>query len=287
VHACIPLFPALDSYKPKTFCRVTAGTGTQGFGVVMLCPNKGIYNNQYCLRTSAQGAGNTATGVANLANVAYGYATHNSNSPFDSTQMGDGADKMQCRLVSACLRVRYAGTRLNMGGTITAAVAPRHENWFSASLTPASISALKGARRMPITEKWVELLWFPVDRTELDFKDPITDSLLLDNESMVFHINTAAISQPFEVECYMNYEVIGRNARGATPSFASSKFDETVGMLHGGGDTPQGSQPVFEQIKQAFQTGKEYAGYAKTAYDIYNGFTPGGDFYADYGTLEY
>jgi hypothetical protein len=163
VQACIPIFPALDSYKPKTFCRVTAGTGTQGFGVVMLCPNKGIYNNQYCLRTSAQGAGNTATGVANLANVAYGYATHNSNSPFDSTQMGDGADKMQCRLVSACLRVRYAGTRLNMGGTITAAVAPRHETWFSASLTPASISALKGARRMQITDKWVELLWFPVD----------------------------------------------------------------------------------------------------------------------------
>jgi hypothetical protein len=285
VPACIPIFPAVDSYKLKTFVRTSAATGGSGFGCIMLCPNKGVYNNSTCLRVS--GAGNTAIVSTVLNHVNYLYTTYSANSPFDTTQMGDGADKMQCRLVSACLRIRYTGTQFNMGGTMTAAVSPRHETWFSSVYNAADISALKGARKIPITDKWVELLWFPVDRTELDFKDPIVDNLLLDNESMILHLQTPAVNQPFEVECFMNYEVIGRDARGQTPSFASSKFDEAVGMLHGGGDTTQGAKSSFDQIRDVFNTGRQIVGAAKTAYDMYNVFTSNGDFYADYNTLEY
>lgn len=249
--SCIPIFPAVDSLKVKTFARGMFHTGNNGQGVVFGFPGTLISNSSDSARTST--AANTATSSSDFQDVAWTYSTHNGNSPYSSADFSDTADDMQHRLVSACLRVRYAGTELNRGGTYTCLVTPRHENIWSSSMSIDVMGNFSTTRRVPITNDWVELLWFPIDRAELNFNGPFTG--LPDNASMCIAPSSAANNQPFEFEVYGNFEIIGQKARGKTPSYVSPLTETVLGGLHNAGDLFRRAVPDLETAMNMVQSG--------------------------------
>jgi hypothetical protein len=167
------------------------------------------FGSSALIGTAAGWVGSTTTGTTDGSTV-IGY---NSNSSFASTDFAD--DLCDFRLVSACLRVRYAGTELSRGGRCVALIAPDHAELTG--LTASGLLANDSAVSCAVSDgEWTEVIYNgPVSPWEAEYIDG-ADTTFDDTWCMCIWVDSAAAAATFEVEAYANFEIVGSLARGKT-----------------------------------------------------------------------
>lgn len=222
---CVPVFPTPMSRKVKYFARGTLATGTSGYGWIIFAPLRAV-----CSSNSFSYTDNvyTQTNNSNFVNSGTGIKQGSTNAEFAATAFGSDSDELKFRLVSAGIRVKWAGTTLNRGGTIRAMCSVNH-NDMSSYESYESLGDYRVCKIVPVREGWTDICWTPVERHELDFSNGSTDDRTL---AIAIQTPTGGVTAPFDYEVVGNYEIIGALAPGKTPSYTSSKTESFLGSLN-------------------------------------------------------
>jgi len=211
--ACVPSFPALLTRKMKCYAKgVLQTSNTTGVGFIYCDPSSFVAsdsaNNSY---SSATYTGTT------FSLVGVGTNLFVSNSEYVQAQFGLSALLNQYRVVSFGIRIRYVGTELDRGGQIIGFCDPNH-----IALTGRNVADLDGeieSKRFPVDRNWITVLYRPVFAQDTDFSYSMVP---LGNATnyIGFILVAASATTPlsFEFEVYGNFEIVGRNVRGKTPS---------------------------------------------------------------------
>jgi hypothetical protein len=217
--ACVPIHPAQFSKKVRTWIKGTFNCQTNnGIGWIMLGPDFGIANDLTSVITSS------ATGTPALwfasGTVAANPQSYSSNSEYSQSDVGPTDQDLEYRVVSAVLQVRYIGTELNRGGQMVCLMDPNHRNLVDRSLS--DLDAEETSRRFPVDRSWTKVLYRGVDVNDYNFHDAFPTASGLPSEE-TYYMGVAieapaGVSTPYEFECYMTYEVFGKNVRAMTQS---------------------------------------------------------------------
>lgn len=219
--ACIPSFPALPTGKMKCFVRETISINAGGGGFLCYNPWKMAFSGW----TNA-GEGTrpplTLTPAAYAAGVvpAFGVAgllLREANTPYVRS------DNVEVRLISAGLRARYIGTKLNQGGRIFGLHHPDHDTLVG--MTQAQLAGFDECSVDSVTtnNKWFTLLYRPVDYNDFEFKS--AGELEVDETEtpmVIGMIPPTGLGSEFEYEAYANFEVLGAIVRQKTASFSDA-----------------------------------------------------------------
>lgn len=249
---CIPDYPVLLTRRAKFFIKGNFQTGTQGVGWAICCPEYGAANDTPagCVRsTSAAFAG------LDLTYNAGGIVTSNTNSDYTFASFGAAAVLAEYRVVSAGLRVRYAGTELNRGGDLIALAEPNHQAVYAQTIV--SIKGYVQSATVPMLRNWLEVLFKPVLNNDTSFKNVFPINTPNNTDFSYYLVIMAVAPDPlvslnFDFEFFGNYEFSGRNIQGkqmsefdpvgfaavCTASISSQAFNPN--ML-----TPQANQQVL------------------------------------------
>ncbi len=234
--ACIPMGSGQSSLKSKVFARGTLTTSsTTAFGFLLVQP----FNLAATTSTAAQRPirytdSTYAGAVLQTDSTAVGVLELDSNSPFATT----GADSISARLVSAGIRVRYAGTELNCGGTIVCLEDPEHYNMDE--LGQSDLLAHEQSRSYSVEMgKWSNVTFKPRSTNELQFYNidmkPDSEAQNMTARStnaetgvgtpwcLAIAIVSAVVTQPFYFEVYGNFEFIGENVRGKSRTMLDAR----------------------------------------------------------------
>lgn len=203
IDACVPIMPCFPSQKVSAWVKGTFSTGTASTGFVLVVPEvlaaSDVYGVSY---TGSTYAGST------LVQTGTGVVQKYSNSPFLDANFSAG--DVIGRVVACGVRVRYAGTELERGGIILSICHPDHSSLDTSS--SSDLEAFSTVHAEPVNRKWHECVWYPIDATEVAYKDLTTGSACMG--IMV----TAPSTDPllFEFEVYLRFEAIGSATRGHT-----------------------------------------------------------------------
>jgi hypothetical protein len=222
--ACIPSFPALNTYKPCYYSKGQFSTGAAasgGFGFILFDPFLAVANDQPSIIASSNAyAVNNTTNVVPGAGVV-GTAT---NGEFAAAAFGNNAQNLnQFRVVGASLKVRYIGTNLNEGGQLVGLQDPAHISLSGRSF--ADFDAVTESRRFPVDRKWTEVFFTPLDDLDLNFQGNL-QSYTVGPPNLQHFLgfcvqspdSTGAIPTVMEYEAYAHFELTGRNLRNKTLS---------------------------------------------------------------------
>nr|ALE29704.1 putative capsid protein [Lake Sarah-associated circular virus-29] len=216
--ACVPSGFPIPSQKARAFLRGTMSTGTGGNGYILFTPSLGNDNAIVRFTTAA----NTAVGTEALNNAVY-TASNSSISagklPYSTAQIASG--NIDARIVSAMIRVRFAGAEDNRSGIVTLLEDPDHNSLFTQ--TPAQVASFEGAtRERPNGDgAWSQICWSgPCKQTEVEYVNTATQTTQTDIMAILINGTTNSAGapgpQPFEYEAWINCEYIGRDAIGKT-----------------------------------------------------------------------
>lgn len=204
----VPLSPIVMTQKTKVYAKGICYTGTAGFGYVNARPCGGAANNSGAVFYSdASYPGN----VVHNGTSGTGQLVAVTNSPFATSDFGIGSASVSYRIVAFGLRVRYAGTELNRGGTKVCLVDPTHD--AIAGRTMTALLSDPQATKLPITRAWTSLIWQPIRSDEFLFTSEFVGSAHM---AVLFNSPDTALNQPFEWEAYGIYEFQGSPARAQT-----------------------------------------------------------------------
>lgn len=257
----IPNGDTIYSKKVRVWCRGTVATAANANCTLLCQPFAAMTNNCNVLVATSGGTafpGNLASG--SVTNAPYAAAD------FDST-------KVQGRLVSASLRVRYVGTQLNAGGVHYGLQEPTHGGIHNKDETFILSSTCGEQRAITAGEPWFEVTYRPVDHHDTSWIDTVTrtDAHTYDLKSdgaiaaygaypfMGIFTKAAAASQNIQWEFWAVVEYAGPNVVGKTltpPDLqgwasviaAHSQFDEMHANINSRRDSVQSSY-VSDTIK--------------------------------------
>lgn len=237
--ACIPTFPSLPSGRFSSFARGTFYTNTVGNGFIAVNPFSlknatpwtGHRQWDPIMYTDGSGALTqwTTTGIDD--SIPIGAVTATANSAYSAPY---GPSGIRCRLVSAGVRVEYAGALSNLGGTYYSQSTTGNNNIFTLNgaanpapvLSSASIGSNAQTSVTPITTTPLQILYTPGFVEAMDYyhlcETPLSsgagqflgsvDSKLMSTEyplCLGAVIQSAAASQPFRYDIVANWEVTG------------------------------------------------------------------------------
>lgn len=246
----VPSFPALPSLKVKVYTRGTAYTGTAGVGFVGFNALGAVAGDRNCIfLTDATFAG-TGFDVTSTPGVSGAPA----NAPFN---IADFDGTLAARVVGCGLRIRYGGTELNRGGFKVALVDPTHSSLNGRD--EASLNREKQTKRYAVSRQWTNILWRPVQNSELQFAT--TAAAVTPNAGVLMISPDVSINELFEWELFGIIEYQGVAARGQTHTntdpIGFAAVTSTVAQMNGV------SQAPASQIAQAMHQGvTHYIGHA-------------------------
>lgn len=210
--ACVPILPSFPSQKLRVFSRgsfATSSANSNGF--VFMSPTASN-DGQGAFKTGSTFAGTTlSNGVTGVSQVLM------ANSPFTASDFSSGY--VQARCVSAGLRVRYSGTKMNAGGTVYILEHPNHQTLVG--YDTAAMMALDRCLREPLSDTgaWHTVCWAPVDQDEMDYLAASNPAASTAYPLAIFVVSaTAGVTLDYEV--FANWEIIGSKARGLTKNSA-------------------------------------------------------------------
>lgn len=228
VGACVPVYPAPPSYKVTAHQRITTVTiGSAGIGAFRFNPSP--FSNRLCVAaTTASFDGTTLEDFAAGAEwVSSGFSTL----PFQSS------DGVQARVVSACAKVTYTGTALDLSGMFVSAVDPDHETLSNGS-NLTNMSTLPYARVENTKRRMNNLSpLFGIKPHETDYTTnqyPLstyqgTDPTAGINAAPCGFLVSGVPGTTFNVETIIHVEYVGRPAvSGLTKSHTDSRGFEMV-----------------------------------------------------------
>jgi len=173
--------------------------------------------------------------------TATGVTQSKSNSAF--TEANITAEQLEARLVSAGIRLKYAGTKLNQGGTIQAIHTSDHTSLQNQALATYMQSRDEAIREALTNHSgWLSINYHPVDQDDFDY----TTDHEGDGYIMGATVNTG---ENIDIlwEAYANFEATGAAARAKTGSFAdpvglgavTNAFSIDIGLQQPSWDTGQ------------------------------------------------
>lgn len=213
------------------FVHVDGGTGYTSSTVMYSDGTVGL-----TIIETRQTTGN-GVGGANLALSPYTILDFDEKP--DGQRAGTTALSVQSRVVGVGLRVRYAGTKLNEGGTI---LTLRREDGETLHGYGYDVLASRpNTKSSALGSKWHEVAYLPVQPTDYDYcRNGVigaegvpgidtSSNTVINNVryNTGFYIKSAAASQPFEFEHVIHVEFLGK----ALDSITKSHSDIT-GMSH-------------------------------------------------------
>lgn len=221
--ACIPQGFPMPSQKVRAFMRGVCSTGYMaggaGYGFLMFIPS--IANDATMIKATTGGDG-TTTGNAistSLFSDTARYPVNNvlmSKLPYTTAQLG--ADQIEGRLVSACIRVRYMGREDERSGAITLLETPDHEDILGQSYNQIQQYEAATTERPTGEGAWSQINWSgPAKSTEVNYTTLPTVSG--GNAPMIIHLQAGTTTnqrRDYEYECWVNVEYVGRVAVGKT-----------------------------------------------------------------------
>jgi len=218
--ACIPSGFPMPSQKARSVSRGTFNLGTTGDGYIMLRPL--IVNDIGALIfTGSASVGNAGTPLGSFTNLG---SDNFAKLPFSLAQVVTNGEAAG-RVVSACVRVRYAGTESSRAGLISTCEHPDHGTMSTFSSN--DINQFESAyRERPSGDgQWAQVNWSgPCQPQEVEYLNTANVSNLLSTNTAVMSIciNGGAPSASYEYEAWINVEYIGRITQGRT----TNKVDE-------------------------------------------------------------
>jgi len=242
LNPCIPRMPSVPSRK---LCTYTSGlgntSGTTSYGGVtayMTASNGPIP----CLAVT----GTAYTGSGLPSSVDTGVTAVGQNSPYADTDFS--ATGVQVRLVSAGLKVRFVGTKLNQGGTCFPFLEPDlgDVTGYTANNITGFDQYLQG---IEFSNNWVSINFAPRHPGDFDYEassQPLTGQ----KPCMGILIQSAIPNQPFEYVWTAHWEVIGRNARGKT---LSHTYPNTDKIISGASQLPPRALSTIQNVSRPEQ----------------------------------
>lgn len=211
-EAGVPAGIPAPSLKTHCFSKGAFVTGTAGVGFVYVGPWQGATNDTSFGFYSGPAFAGSAFSSTTAANAVI---SMNTNSQFTAAEIGV-APLAQYRLISAELKIRYTGTELNLGGTVHALHHPEQESLTG--VTVQGIDLYKQTSRFAVSRRWSSIHYCPSNNAITYFEDPNPTTV---HGFMGFLVQSPA-GNSFDFEFYGNYEYVGRNVRGQTPSHNDS-----------------------------------------------------------------
>jgi len=251
--ACIPTGFPMPSQKNRAYVRGTFNTGTTGDGFILFRPI--MVNDQIALTFSGSASvGNASTAFSAYTNIA---SDNFSKLPFTTAQLVTNKE-VAGRVVSACLRVRYAGTEASRAGLITTIEHPDHQNISGLSIN--DIGQFESAyRERPNPDgQWAQVNWSgPTQPREIEYvNDANASDSTIATSVLAIGVNGTAVNASYEYEAWINVEYIGKITTGKT----LNKVDEqgygnvlqSVKSVAGTKSlTPDASETVFSRLGNA------------------------------------
>jgi len=240
---CVPTFPSIKSRRHKIFIRTSASTGAFTNFQVMFAPRR--ISNNYPITFGdfpplfvSNGTGDPGLSFNDMIDIrgtpiSGVFTGYNWNSDYTVAAI---TPLNTIRVVCAGLRIRYAGSEVNMAGIVHAVEEPNHFTLNGASL--AYVSNYESYFRCPVSKKWCTLTYNPVDPEEYEYQkdaaeDPsLVGSLLtyrMNHHYMGFIVQGVTPQSLFEIECVAIIEVVGSNIRDLKQATSDIRSVEIAG----------------------------------------------------------
>jgi len=209
--ACIPSGFPMPSQKNRAYVRGSFNTGTTGDGYILFRPSL-VSDQAAVTMTGSASVGNAATSFSAFTNIVTDFFT---KLPYTTAQLATNQE-VAGRLVSACLRVRYAGTEASRAGLITTLEHPDHASIANFSIN--EIGQFESAyRERPNPDgQWAQVNWSgPVQPREVEYLNEVNASGVSTNTPVMgIGINGTAAAASYEYEAWINVEYIGKITTG-------------------------------------------------------------------------
>lgn len=248
--ACIPSGFPMPSQKVRAYCRGSFNVGTTGNGFIAFRP---MLVNDFTALTftgsaSVGDAGTILSAYTNLAGDSF------NKLPFTTAQVVTNST-VSGRIVSACLRVRYAGTEASRAGLITTLEHPDHGSLFG--ISPNDIAQFENAyRERPSGDGlWTQVNWSgPVSPSEVEYVN--LANVITTGTPIAITINGNAASASYEYEAWINVEYIGKDTVGKSINHVDEQgYGNTLQAVKGVSGTksltPQAASSVLEKFGNA------------------------------------
>lgn len=220
--ACIPDLHSIPSKKIKVVTRLTFSTGSNGSGYIIYNPQDKCSDLSVLSSVVITDANYTGTATTPIATSGTGIsAVNEAKIPYTSGQFEANASSpgIQGRVVGCAMRIRYRGTELNRGGSMSGLRHPDNETLVG--FTTEQMRQYETCAIEDITRDWTTINYRPVTPGEFEYSPyPVGDANSpgggngVQNFSLCFRIDgttttTGTGPQTFDVELVKFLEYIG------------------------------------------------------------------------------
>jgi len=199
---CVPDLIDVPSQKVCTLTRITATTGTAGFGYIVVNPvvgssatNPTIYGR---VSTSAFAGNSLATTLPTTGVIGFDDAGY----PYPGS-----AGARNHRTVACAIRARYIGTELDRGGRILAVRSPSNDSMSLA--TADQVLSRTSTTTHQVSRNWTTVGWLPSLPSDTEY----SESSLLDLWTMALVFESKA-GNSFECEVVRYHEFLPGQVAG-------------------------------------------------------------------------
>lgn len=228
--ARVPDTPTLNTAVRRYFKKGTFSTSTDsaslGQGYIWCNPLNGLTSDLWPVVYNTPAS---ATVQLNGMVITPDATGGPSNGEYASTALPDG---FGFKIVSAGLRIRYAGNQLTRGGTIASLHEPTHSS-LAGFKRDDLLAYVEGAQdSINEHDGWHTLLYRAVDEDDFDFRTTFPAYAAANGGYMGFWINSwdtgGTNVQTFEYQFFGNYELLGSTLAGKQPSHSDSTGHSAV-----------------------------------------------------------
>lgn len=226
--ACLPAGFPMPSQKIRAFSRGLLSTGTGGDGFIAWTPALANDYGSVTTVTSATSVGTAGTLFSAFTNVVFAAM---SKIPYTTAQITGGL--VEGRLVSGCIRIRYAGTEDARSGIVSLIEDPDHIDLWNLSTNLISNFDSCGKQRVYGDGAWHQINWSgPCKQAEQEYVQTAAFTGAIRTHVISISGTTTAAGAlgpaPFEYECWQNLEFLGRDVVGKTNNTLDPSGTSTV-----------------------------------------------------------
>lgn len=275
--ACVPSQYPTYTATNLVWADITFTVPAAG-GFVVADPRIAATNSLACLAASNATYVPSAPGSIDLNNNVSEYVLGKTNAPFTNGNIGVAEDQVSYRVVGAVLKIRWVGTELERGGTMSCLCDINHDTLNSR--TNADMLGQPASRTISVSRRWTTIWNYPVASQDYILSiTPIAGGQVIGPSFassffyyMGAYISPASANNSFQARLEMQVEYAGKPVRSSAPTKSdpiglSATVQAAVSLVPS--DQPeQDAGPSF--LSSVESAARSIEGYASTARSIYD-----------------
>lgn len=258
--ACVPVPPAIESRKVRSWVKASFAIGSGGFGFAFASPIASITTSQFCCYAST-----SAYAGSVMTQGGVGVQGYLSNAQFVNGDFGNSLatpNLAQARIVASGLRVRYTGTELNKSGLIY----PWHHR-TNGDLENEGINAyyaFQGSEPFQVTRNWTCITWSPKTVADWTFSGPLANITVQPIGIMI----SGVPGNTYELEFTTIAEITGPFVGAMTPTHSDANAFQAMQEISAQDDSVFGAYvgSASANIKQGMNDIAEFLKNGVSAY---------------------